>query len=370
MESRWWHVAVCAMAVTLVGTAIGQPNFAALAAVAAALVASWFLIGRHAHHSHSAAITFTVLVIVLFGLGTAIHPLFAIAQFLGYPLMWTLPRTLRGSIIANVALALSIGVGFLFSSGTTPDDLAQTAFTVTFSLGFSLAFGLWFYRTATESEERKALLDELTATQEQLSALSRDAGITAERERLAREIHDTIAQDLTGMVMLAERARLEPDAAARAVQLEQLESAARDALAETRTLVAASAPTSLDAGLSAALQRLAERYSRDTGITVTASASDDVLDRDSQVVVLRCAQEGLANVRKHSGARSAHISLDGRTLTIRDDGHGFDPDAPAVGLGIAGMRERVAMVGGFLDIRSDASGTVLTVTLARQEVAR
>lgn len=365
-KSRWWHLAVLGMAVALVVTAIGQPaaTFWAVVGITAGFVASWFLVGRHSPDSPRAATAFIILILLVGAAGTAVHPVYAIIQFIGYPLMWTLPRTLRGAIAANAALALSIGCGFLISNGTAPDALAETAFTVTFSLVFSTAFGLWFYRTAIESEERKALLDELTTAQNELATLSREAGITAERERLAREIHDTIAQDLTGMVMIAERARNETDAAARAEQLTQLEAAAREALTETRALVAASAPSSLDNGLAAALDRLAARFTRDTGITVSTEAYTDGLDRDSQVVLLRCTQEGLANIRKHSGATSAHVLLDGRTLTIRDNGHGFDPDAPAVGVGLAGMRDRLALVGGSLEIASDASGTVLTITLA------
>src|SRR5690606_31207172 len=140
--------------------------------------------------------------------------------------------------LANIMLALVVGVGFLFSRPLDSIELVEIGFTVLLTLTFSIAFGLWITHIATLSDERQLLLNRLQSAQAALEAASRDAGVTSERERLAREIHDTIAQDLTGMVMLAQRARQETDATARAAQLAQLEQTAREALTETRALVA------------------------------------------------------------------------------------------------------------------------------------
>ena len=236
------------------------------------------------------------------------------------------------------------------------------------SLVGSLALGLWITRISDLSHERKALLDELTAAQGQLAALHRDSGVTSERERLAREIHDTIAQSLTGLVMLSQRAQRElaaGDTDALADQLEMMEHSARDALVETRTLVAAGAPVELGAGIVAALERFGSRFERETGIAVTVNGTVPELDRDTEVVLLRCAQEALANVRKHSGARAAAITLTmtgGRpTMTVQDDGVGFDPSLPSTGFGLAGMRDRLALVGGSIAVAGHP-GTTLTVT--------
>jgi signal transduction histidine kinase len=236
---------------------------------------------------------------------------------------------------------------------------------VLLTLTFSIVFGLWITHIATLSEERQALLTELRATQAQLEAVSREAGATSERERLARDIHDTIAQDLTGMVMLAQRARQETDATARASQLSQLEQSAREALTETRALIADGAPASLDAGLASAIERIAARFAQETGIAVTVDVDDRTVDRTTEVVLLRCTQEALANVRKHSGATEATVTLARGTLTISDNGTGFDPDAPTTGYGLSGMRDRLALAGGNLDVVSGASGTTLTISLAR-----
>ena len=124
-------------------------------------------------------------------------------------------------------------------------------------------------------------------------------------------------------------------------QLALVEESARATLAETRSLVTASAPVGLEAGgLGDALERLGERFSRETSVTVTVdAAASPALDRDSEVVLLRIAQEGLANVRKHSGATSASIrvesGVDDVSLVVTDDGGGFD-----VARAIHGLRTR------------------------------
>ena len=91
------------------------------------------------------------------------------------------------------------------------------------------------------------------------------------------------------------------------------------------------------------------------------------LDRDTEVVVLRCTQEALANVRKHSQARVATVTVaggaDAVALRITDDGTGFDPSLPSTGFGLGGMRDRLALVGGTLEVETSPAGTALTATL-------
>lgn len=237
------------------------------------------------------------------------------------------------------------------------------------SLALSIGLGIWITSIADQSHERQRLLDELRAAQEKLSALDRDAGMTSERERLAREIHDTIAQDLTGIVMLSQRAQRELATGGGASEtLGLLEESARTARAETRALVASSAPVALSTGgIADALRRLGERFERETGVTVTVTVDLGAIDRDSEVVLLRCAQEGLSNVRKHARAsavsRTAWTNAGAVGVRIADDGDGFDPETAGDGFGLAGMRDRLALVGGTLDVSSSPAGTVLTATL-------
>jgi signal transduction histidine kinase len=327
------------------------------------------------------AVIFFAVLIAVAGAGSGFVPSLATIQCIAYPLIWTQCATLRGKLVGNVALAFSVGAGLLFSDGPDAEALLRAALIQSISLAFSIALGLWITGIARQSAERQRLLDELGSTQERLAAVSREAGAASERERLAREIHDTIAQELTGLVLIAQRVRRELHAAdtqGAAEQLDILEDGARHALAETRALVAASAPVGLDdAGIAPALHRLAERFGRETGVSVTVTAEHVPLDRDMEVVLLRCAQESLANVRKHAEAHHVELGLAATvhavTLRVADDGIGFDT-APTSGggghsgFGLSGMRERLALVDGSLEITSTEHGTTLAVSLPRTAV--
>jgi signal transduction histidine kinase len=378
--SRWWDLAIAAF-VLLAGLILlaggpAVPNVVLGSAGLLLLVASWLAFGRRAYEGDRRAVAFSISLVIMSGLVVAANPVLAIVQCISYPGVWMLARTTRMAVLFNVAIAISVGIGFLLSVGTTLPDLGQTALTVAISLGFSLAFGFWISRIATLSEERRRLLENLTAAQHELAILHRDTGITSERERLARELHDTIAQSLAGLVLLGQRSRRElaagtlPDAT-----LELLESGARDALAETRSLVAGHAPVELNAGIGPALTRLGERFTRETGVDVSTSCEIDrsaVLGRDTEVVLLRFAQEGLANVRKHAGASTArlelHVDAHEARMRVIDDGRGFDPDAASDGFGLSGLRDRLALVGGSVTVDGTAGATTLTARLPLAEV--
>jgi signal transduction histidine kinase len=187
----------------------------------------------------------------------------------------------------------------------------------------------------------------------------------AERERMAREIHDTLAQGMTSIVMLAQAAQVELQrgrSEPAGTKLAAIEDTARENLAEARALVAAFTPVALSgATLTEVLRRQAERFAAETGVDVQVSldmADEEVavLPQGQQVVVLRAAQESLANVRKHAGATQVRITLGiaagGICIEIRDDGLGFEPQAPASGFGLAAMRGRVEESGGTVQVDS------------------
>ncbi len=363
-EKRWWHVAILGIAVLLsvLALANGVAVVGALGSVAV-IVAGWFLVGRI--DSPVASAVFVPLLIVASGVGTAFDPSFATVQCVAYPLLWTRTEGRARGIIASVALSAAVAIGTVISTGSLVQALAIEGV----SLALSIGLGLWISSIADQSHERKRLLEELQAAQEKLSVLDRDAGITSERERLAREIHDTIAQDLTGIVMLSQRAQRElATGGAASGTLELLEESARTALAETRALVASGAPVALaSGGIADALRRLGDRFERETSVSVAVRVDLGAIDRDSEVVLLRCAQEGLANVRKHANA--SEVTLDAWSnagavgVRIADDGDGFDPENANDGFGLGGMRDRLALVGGTLDVSSSPAGTVLTATL-------
>jgi signal transduction histidine kinase len=375
--NRWWHVLFIAAMLVLVVLAEGSDSFGAANRIGAfvclgLITVAYATLGWRTLRNGRFATLFVVILIVLSGAAVSFHPSMATIQAIAFPLIWFVIEDTRRAIIANVALAVAVGVGYVIVRGPTLDNIREAVTIEGISLVGSLALGLWFTRVATRSDERQRLLDELTATQDQLALLSREAGATGERERLAREIHDTVAQSLTGMVMLAQQARRNLDAGnldAVGDELSTLETSARDALVETRTLVAAGAPVELGAGVIAALERVAARFARDTGIPVSVRVDVAVpLPRDVEVVLLRSAQEGLTNVRKHSATAEAWLDLEADAgevrLTVRDDGVGFDPAAPSVGFGLTGMRDRVQLAGGHLTVTSaPGSATTLTVVL-------
>lgn len=387
----WWWLAIAAVSAllaTLAVTTLATPWRLALALTGTGmLVAGFALVGARRIDHPAGSPAMVAVAALAAGVATAGSPTMAIIQVIAYPIAWVFVPTVRAAVIANLSVAAAVASGFLISLGTTVDDLLQTAFTVSLSLGFSLAMGFWIARMTALGERNGQLLAELQGAQDQIAALNRDAGAAAERERLARELHDTIAQDLTGLVMLAQRARREGGRTDDTLAL--IEESARSALGETRALVAAGAAVSggtapdggaaPDLDLAQTLERLAARFQRETDLRVTVAVRKvPALDRDREVVVLRCAQEGLANARKH--ARASHITItlsddDGcARLVIEDDGAGFEPDTSADGFGLAGMTERLGLVGGSLTVDSEPgrgtrliAAVPLSPTPARQE---
>jgi len=204
---------------------------------------------------------------------------------------------------------------------------------------------------------------------------ARRAGVLEERQRLAHEIHDTLAQGFTSIVTNLEAAggALQRDRAALRRHLEQALAVARESLSEARRLVWALRPEPLEeAPLPEALRRLAARWSSSSGIParVLVTGEPRALPADPEVTLLRVAQEALANVRKHARAGRVAITLsyigDRVALDVRDDGVGFDPAAPSPGddgsgFGLRSMRERVGRAGGTLSVESaPGEGTVLS----------
>lgn len=373
-ESRWWTVAVL---VAVVGLSVlvlfevhSLPRDIGSIAAAAALAIVWFALGNRARADRCYGLIVAILFILLTSVSVGFATEMATLQCVAFPVIWTVLDRTRTAIIANIALAVSVAIGFYFGLGRTSQALGLGATIEGVSLVFSLALGLWITSIAEKSEERRRLLDELELAQEQLANLSRDAGVASERERLAREIHDTIAQDLTGLVLTAQRGLRELESgnsAAAAKQLAVLEENARHALTETRALVASGAAVGVDGGgLAIAVRRLAERFEREIGMSVSVSVTDTAaLDRDREVVLLRCVQEALANVRKHSDANHSTVTVEIRgdvvELTVVDDGTGFDPAEVSTGFGLPGLRDRLALVRGSLSVRPSADGGTILV---------
>jgi len=295
--------------------------------------------------------------------------------FLGYSQVWFLVGSLRAGVLWTLALAAASTVGPILAWTRGDEPLWGPGQTLVGAL-FSLALGIWVHRVLEQSDQRAALIRELESTRAELADLHHAQGMAAERERLAREVHDTLAQGYTSIVVLAQTAAaaLPGDPSSAAERLALIEEVARENLAEARAMVAAFAPVALDsATLVEALERLVERFGRETGLATrldTAALGDGgALSRGEEVVLLRGAQEALANVRRHASATAVvlRVSSVGAeesaqvSVHVEDDGVGFDPES-APGVGLAGLRDRAEEVGGTVDVVSTpGEGTRVTV---------
>jgi len=261
-----------------------------------------------------------------------------------------------------------------------------------FGIGFSYAYGSFVDRIIDQSNERAELIAELEATRAELAAANRESGMLAERQRLAGEIHDTLAQGFSSIIMLLQAAEAGlagagPADAGKAGagkggagtggagtggagtggaglasarrQLGLAAQTARENLADARALICALAPAELASEtLPGALRRVTERAGAETGIGVSfdVSGTPRPLSAAFDVTLLRVGQEALANVRKHAAAGSAAVLLSYQpaavSLEVTDDGRGFDPARVNRGYGLRGMRERLGQAGGRVEVRS------------------
>ncbi len=314
---------------------------------------------------------YLVVAVVVVGAACAINPYLSMLLFIVYPQTWLFTPTLRWGVIANLALTLSALLGFGSSAGWTEEVFREAVPQMAVSMAFSVMLGFWISRLIEESQRRADLIDQLEQTRNQLAASHHDRGVMAERERMAREIHDTLAQGFTSIVMLAQTAQAEQvrHPGPSTTRLEAIEAVARENLAEARALVAAFSPVDLEGStLAAALGRLAERFENQTHLEVDVDADADLagLGRDEEVVLLRAVQEALTNVRRHADAQRVSIRLvadtSGARVEVSDDGVGFSAVAATEGFGLAGMRGRVRDVGGQIEVAT-APGRGTTVVV-------
>lgn len=226
-----------------------------------------------------------------------------------------------------------------------------------------------------EATDRQRLVDELREAQSELADAQFRTGVATERARLSRDIHDSVAQDLSSINLLLHAADQDwterPDAARRHV--DQAGRTARDALDEVRRVVADLAPAGAG-GLVDDLRELAAEAERSAGIPVEVRVSGAVVDPGPAacVALVRSVRGLLANVVEHASASRAVVTVtfqeDVVAVDVIDDGRGFAGPVAAGetdrGRGLAGIRERVAELGGRLDVESSpGEGTAVAVTV-------
>ncbi|MFC4113080.1 sensor histidine kinase [Nonomuraea zeae] len=305
------------------------------------------------------------VMIVLFAPADLVAPQSAVALSALIPMAFMSLRTPQ-AVAVMVAMFAAPAVQLMVTLGSDP---VLIAVAIVLGLSASSLLGVFIGRLGRQNTERARLIEELDRTREELAEVSKEAGRLAERERLAGDIHDTLAQGFAGIIMLLQAAGpWTGDGRDRHVT--RAMQTARENLAETRALIAALAPPALDgASLEEALMRLAKGFElpvevavRDPGTSAPVEVPIDV-----QEVLVRAAQEGLANVRKHARASSVRLTLDhvrgaAVRLTIRDDGCGFAPETSTGGYGLRAMRSRVTRVGGTVSVTGGpGEGTTVTV---------
>ncbi len=255
-------------------------------------------------------------------------------------------------------------------------SLAEVAGVTLTGLAVIVVHGL-VGRIHTQNKQQRELITELQSTRAELASREREAGVLAERERLARDIHDSLAQGFTSIFMLLEAAdaQLDPDAVDVRASIDQARQTARQHLAEARRVVWSLRPGPLERGaLAGALEVLVESSFPNNGVKAEFGVEGDPypLLPEHEVVLFRSAQEALTNITKHADASRVVCTLtfldEEVILDMNDDGTGFDttPAAPSPngGLGLLGLRERAATVAGSVHIDSDPStGTNITVTI-------
>ncbi|MEJ1194214.1 sensor histidine kinase [Arthrobacter sp. R4] len=264
--------------------------------------------------------------------------------------------------VAAGATAAATAVGlFRLSDGT---DLAMLLGPVAVGVMLTLIYD----RIEHDAAQQRRLHTEVSLVQGELAASERRAGTIAERERVSREIHDTVTQGLASSLLLLEAAdRAWPGQESRQ-DLNQATDLLRRNLSETRSLVHELASPGLDAApLPEALHQAAAQYVPHARLLVTGEPRD--VPAEVRHTLLRVVQSAAANIQQHADAATTSLTLgflpDSVTLDIYDDGTGFDPSAAAPpsdagGYGLRAMRQRVEQLGGVFSVESSpGEGTIV-----------
>ncbi|WP_280911308.1 sensor histidine kinase [Streptomyces sp. SAI-208] len=390
-------VVAAAVSARPVGMGRSAMTVSAVLVVAGALLQVWW--GRVRRGRPGPSRTGVCLYFLRWGLGfvlTWLNPFFAFYAVTGY---YTAARELPRRLVMPGLFLTAITMAGSEVGGMPPHGpLLWTGFFLV--LGLNMGLVSVFTRFALQEQERARVqaetiaelertntalqqaLDENAALHAQLLVQAREAGVADERRRLAAEIHDTLAQGLTGIIAQLQVVVNTPDENQAREHVHRAMDLARHSLGEARRSVHNLAPVALaDAGLPEALKQTVTDWGERTRVraefTVTGTAEQ--LHDEVSATLLRIAQEALSNAARHAHAARLGVTLSFLTdeviLDIRDDGGGFDPLAlPARtrtgGFGLDGMRARAERIAGSLTVESEPGhGTALSarVPLVRHD---
>jgi signal transduction histidine kinase len=317
---------------------------------------------------------------VVAGVGAALFPMFSAVAFGLLPI--TFVRLSRVAAVGIGVLATGLPLvlqpllrGWFAGGGWQPGTVIRfgPAYVGLVGIALPVVTGMCtagaVQALRRQNRRRQDLLDQLVATRAELA----EATLRAERQRLAHELHDTLAQGLAGVLVQLQAAEQHLDGPG-ALLVARARQSARTCLTDTRRAVEALRPEQLDSGgLAVAVGQVCARFTEVTGVPARSTVRG-VGPLGVDVIALRIVQEALANAGKHSGATEVIVDVDHRAsalhVTVRDDGQGFDSNERATGFGLAIMRERVGAVGGTLSITSGrGAGTTVTAVLPTGEGA-
>jgi signal transduction histidine kinase len=234
----------------------------------------------------------------------------------------------------------------------------------------STIIGAFITSIIKQSTDRQRLIDDLTRSRANLMKVEREAGRLTERQRLARDIHDTLAQHFTSIIMHLSAAKYSnPESVQSEVQ--QAEESAREGLAEIRRIVWDMRPEQIEkASLVEAIEELAARWSAENSVLVKmkVTGTPRSLTSSAETALLRISQEAMHNITKHAQAKNVNITFsfmeDLFVMDIADDGLGFDPSKTSNGFGLKTMRDRIEELNGIFTIESEQGrGTAIAVSL-------
>lgn len=377
-----------AAVLTLIGVirAIGDGTPVPAAIVAGLAILAWHTAGTilpSRTRSRQIIVWWLVGFAVIWVAAVAVSAEFVWIAFLLWLLAGHLLPVPWGLLFSGLVLAVVVVAPILHHGTTSYANVFGPLIGGIFAFGISRGY-LQLLRDGAERERLVASLTraqrEMSDLQDELALVQRESGAVAERTRISRDIHDTIAQALSSIRLLAHAGASRTEDADAARALEQVETLAGDSLADVRRIVAALAPAELeDNALAAALRRMLDRAQEDTGLHTELHVDEGLpaLPTEVEVALLRTAQSALANVRLHAGATRVVMSLIDSGSAVRldliDDGAGFDvpaweqatePGSGSSSYGLKFMQARLRELGGGLDIESTpGEGTAISVHL-------
>jgi signal transduction histidine kinase len=284
--------------------------------------------------------------------------------FSRFPILWA----------TGITFFQTLGLYFLYIMLYPTEHWLSLLLIILGLLIISTIIGAFISSIIIQSTDRQRLIDDLTRSRANLMRVEREAGRLTERQRLARDIHDTLAQHFTSIIMHLAAAKHSNFGTVQ-TQVQQAEDSAREGLDEIRRIVWDMQPEQIEkASLIEAVEELAARWSAENSVQVKMKVTGipRSLTSSAETALLRISQEAMHNINKHAQAKNVNITFsfmeDIFVMDIADDGLGFDPSKTSDGFGLKTMRDRIEELNGILTIESERGrGTAIAASLPISE---